>query len=486
MSEREMYRRFSISQLIQHWVMVVSFTALAITGLPQRYAQSAGADALIGVMGGIETVRIVHRGAAIVFILVTLFHFFQLAHRFLVQHARPTILPGFKDVTDLFDSVRYHLHLTHHHPRLPRFNFMEKIEYWSLIWGSLLMIATGFLLWNPVLATRFLPGEFVPAAKMAHSAEALLAALAVIIWHFYSVHLKRLNRSMFTGNLMRQDMVEEHAAELEELESGVIRFPEPKEAIIRRERIFLPVAFVSGLALVVVLYWFVSTEQTAIATVPPAETMQAFVPATSTPTHTPTVTPTPTNTPIPTATRTGVLVQPSLDAAPTASAETLLSLMLIPHPIEGRQDCVMCHGEGKANPYPADHVGRPSATCLVCHGASKAEEHLPALVKHDLGGRENCLMCHGVDLLPVSHKTGGFSNSDCLLCHVPPGHGATAVPSATPGAPASGASAAAAIPHPLQGRENCLMCHGLEGGRPYPSNHDGRSNETCAACHKSQ
>jgi formate dehydrogenase gamma subunit len=419
MAQQEMYRRFSVSQRVQHWVMVTSFVALAATGLPQRYAQAAWSDILIAVFGGIETVRIIHRGAAVVFILVTLFHFIHLAHNLLVQHARPTILPGLKDITDFLDVVRHNLLLTDVHPRLPRFNFAEKIEYWSLIWGSVLMIITGFVLWNPVTAARFLPGEVIPAAKMAHSAEALLAVLAVLVWHFYSVHLKQLNRSIFSGKMTRREMEEEHAAELEAIESGVIRFPEPKELIARRERVFLPVAFVLSLGLVVGLYWFVTSEQTAIATVPPAETMQAFVPASPTPTNTPTVTPTPTQTATPAAMGTPPrgTVQPSPPATSAPDARTLLSLMVIPHPLEGREDCLMCHGEGKPNPFPPAHAGRPSTTCLVCHGTSEAEEHLPAKVKHDLEGRENCLMCHAVDLLPISHKTAAFSNNDCLLCH---------------------------------------------------------------------
>jgi formate dehydrogenase gamma subunit len=481
MAERETYQRFSISQRVQHWVMFVSFTVLATTGLPQRYAQTAWADTLISLLGGIETVRIVHRGAAVVFILVTLFHFVHLAYKVFVDHARPTILPGFKDVTDLIGTVRYNLHLMGRPPQLPRFSFGEKIEYWSLIWGSILMIATGCLLWNPVLATRFLPGEFIPAAKMAHSAEALLAVLAVIIWHFYAVHLKHFNRSIFTGRLTREEMEEEHAAELEEIEAGVIRFPQPVEAVRRRERVFLPIALVVTLVLVIGLYWFLTAEHTAITTVPPAETMQAYVPATPTPTNTPTVTPTPTQTLTPALTPTGAVSGPSPETTPV-SAETLLSLMVIPHPLQGREDCLMCHGEGKPNPFPADHVGRPSTTCLVCHGTSTAEEHLPALVKHDLEGRENCLMCHAVDLLPLSHKTAAFSNNDCLLCHVPMGRGGPVTPPGTPAA----TTLAAPIPHPLEGREDCLLCHGAGGVKPYPADHTGRTSASCLACHKSQ
>jgi cytochrome b subunit of formate dehydrogenase len=471
------YLRFTPGQRVQHWVMTLSFTLLAVTGLPQRYALADWAEGLIAVLGGIETVRVIHRAAAVVFILVTLYHFVHVAYKVVVLRVQMSMLPGLKDVTDLLDAVRWNLGLARRRPRLPRYNFAEKIEYWSLIWGTLLMILTGFMLWNPIATTHFLPGEVIPAAKTAHSAEALLAVLAVLIWHFYGVHIKHFNRSMFTGRLSRGVMAEEHAAELEAIEAGRVRPSLGREVKRRRERAFLPVATVLSLGLVLGVYWFVTLETTALTTVPPAETVQAFVPATPTPTRTPTVTPSPTATPLPTPTWTpgpeatagvaqageaasGGLVIPhavagreeclachaagamrpfpadhegrtnvmclachvapasGTEAAP-AGQETLGNLASIPHEVEGREDCLLCHAAGAMLPVPADHEGRTNVTCLVCHAVEGEAGHVPAAVKHDLEGRENCLMCHAADLLPLSHKTAAFSNSDCLLCHVP-------------------------------------------------------------------
>jgi len=458
MAERQqIFPRFDLSRRLQHWVMTLSFTVLAVTGLPQRYALADWAEWMIEAMGGIETVRIIHRVSAVVFILVTVYHFVSLAYGVLVKRGRMTMLPGLKDLTDMLDSVRYSLGLAQQHPRYPHFSFAEKIEYWALIWGTVLMIITGFMLWNPIATTRFLPGEFIPAAKTAHSAEALLAVMSVLIWHFYAVHVKTFNRSMFSGKLTRKEMQEEHAAELEEIDAGIRRLPVSREAKRRRERVFIPVATVVLLVSVIGLYAFLTFEQTAIATVPPAETVQAFVPATPTPTSTPTITPTPTQTPVPTATPEGAVAE----AAQPADEATLLSLMVIPHALEGRQDCLMCHAENAALPYPPDHVGRPSSTCLVCHATTPAENVLPVSINHDLEGRENCLMCHAVDLLPDSHKTGAFSNSDCLLCHTPggaePAAGATGQP-----APEAGEGGSVSFAEDVLSllEANCATCHG--------------------------
>jgi hypothetical protein len=141
-----------------------------------------------------------------------------------------------------------------------------------------------------------LPGEFIPAAKVAHGGEAVLAVLAIILWHFWSVHLKMFNTSMFTGRMTRHQMEEDHGAELEAIEAGRTRMPAAPAQQRQRMAIFVPVAGVVSLALLGAVYWFVTYEQTSITTLPRAEQAQAFVPQTPTPVP-PTATPAPTFTP---------------------------------------------------------------------------------------------------------------------------------------------------------------------------------------------
>ena len=264
------YQRFSRSDRAQHLVMLVSFLVLAITGLPQKliYLNSRSLDALIDAMGGIESVRIIHRIAATTLMLVSVYHLLDVAHRIYVRRARLTMLPGYKDALDALQTVRYNLGLAHERPRMDRYTWEEKVEYWSLLWGTIVMIATGFMLWNPVATTKFLPGEFIPAAQVVHGGEALLAILAVLVWHFYSVHLRHFNRSMFTGEMSEHEMREEHPLELARIESGE-HVTSSAEDMARRERVFLPIAGVIALVLLTGIYWFVSFEQTAITTLPP-------------------------------------------------------------------------------------------------------------------------------------------------------------------------------------------------------------------------
>ena len=151
------------------------------------------------------------------------------------------MLPGYQDALDALQAVRYNLGLASERPRMDRYTWEEKVEYWSLIWGTIVMIATGFMLWNPVATARFLPGEFIPAAQVVHGGEALLAILAVLVWHFYSVHLRHFNRSMFTGEMSEHEMQDEHPLELARIKAGEHVTATP-EQIARRQRVFMPVA----------------------------------------------------------------------------------------------------------------------------------------------------------------------------------------------------------------------------------------------------
>lgn len=264
------HERFTLSDRVQHALMAISFLVLTVTGLPQKfiYRGNRYLDDLIDVMGGLEAVRVLHRGAATVLMLVTVYHLLAVAYRVFVRRVSLSMLPRYQDVVDGLRAVRYNLGLANERPRTDRYTWEEKVEYWSLIWGTLVMIATGFMLWNPVATARFLPGQFIPAAQVVHGGEALLAILAVLVWHFYSVHLRHFNRSMFTGRMTEHEMAEEHPLELERIRAEQARQADDPLVLARRRRVFLPVAVVIGALLLAGVYWFVTFEQTAIETLP--------------------------------------------------------------------------------------------------------------------------------------------------------------------------------------------------------------------------
>lgn len=157
------------------------------------------------------------------------------------------------------------------------------MEYWAFAWGAIVMGATGFMMWNPITATRFLPGEFVPAAKAAHGGEAVLAVLAIIIWHMYGVHIKRFNKAMFTGMQTEAEMLHEHPLELEEIKSGRIHRRPDAKTLRKRQMIYFPIAAVLTVAMLGGIYGFINAEDTSLTTIEPLTETQIYTPQTPQP-----------------------------------------------------------------------------------------------------------------------------------------------------------------------------------------------------------
>ena len=283
MRDTRKYLRFPLSYRIEHWLLVATFTTLAITGLVQKFAASGASQVILRLLGGVETTRVIHHTAAAILMLEVVYHVGALGFRVFVRRTHLTMLPSSSDVRMAVQALLYNLGFSKVRPQQDRFTFEEKAEYWAVVWGTLVMAITGFMMWNPIATTRFLPGEFVPAAKSAHGAEAVLAVLAIIVWHIYHVHVRQFNKSMFTGDLTENEMIEEHPLELADIKAGVAERPVEPLALSRRKRIFYPVYGVLAAAMLFGIYAFVTLEQTAVTTRPPAEDVVIFSPLTPTP-----------------------------------------------------------------------------------------------------------------------------------------------------------------------------------------------------------
>jgi cytochrome b subunit of formate dehydrogenase len=275
------YWRFSRAQRAEHLVQILSFTLLSVTGLPQKWPDSWWGDLMIRGMGGIEMTRLLHHAAAVTLIVATGYHIIIVGYKVFVKRTPLTMLPSFQDAKDAIQTLAYNIGRSPFPAKMGRYTFGEKVEYWALIWGTIVMILTGFVLWNPIIVTKFLPGEFVPAAKAAHGGEALLAVLSILTWHVYHVHIKHFNRSMFTGYLDPNVMEEEHPLEL----AGQTVMPPPDPAKTRRRAmVYGPMAVIMTVAMLIGIYFFLTYEETAITTVPRQE-IEVYVPAE--PTQTP-------------------------------------------------------------------------------------------------------------------------------------------------------------------------------------------------------
>jgi cytochrome b subunit of formate dehydrogenase len=217
--------RFSLQQRIEHFITMVVFALLCLTGLPQKFYTAGWAHTIVGVFGGIDNTRWVHRGAGIVLALSTVVHFANGIFLMLSKKTYFSMVPSKKDFEDSILQLRYYLGMTDQHPQYDRFTYKEKFEYWGLVVGNVIMVMTGFMLFFPVKAAMLIPGEFIPAAKVAHSNEGLMAFLVITVWHIFNAHLNPdvfpFDTSIFTGKVSRERYLHEHPLELARLEGGL-------------------------------------------------------------------------------------------------------------------------------------------------------------------------------------------------------------------------------------------------------------------------
>ncbi|MEW5940500.1 MAG: c-type cytochrome domain-containing protein, partial [Chloroflexota bacterium] len=291
------YVRFALSQRVEHVMMLLSFGTLGVTGLAQKFASHPLAYGFVSLMGGVENVRSIHHTAAIVMMFGTMFHILAAGYKIYVLRVPMSMLPVLQDAKDALWAFLYNIGLRKDRPQMGRFTFEEKAEYWAFVWGAIVMGLTGFLMWNPITASKFLPGEFIAASKAAHGGEAILAVLAIIVWHMYGVHFKHFNTAMWTGRLTEEEMLHEHPLELADIKAG-LHTPDINPKILRlRQAAYFPVAGILSAVMLAGIYGFINAEQTALTTIPPLQaTIEVFVPQTPTPLPTlpPTLTPAPT------------------------------------------------------------------------------------------------------------------------------------------------------------------------------------------------
>jgi cytochrome b subunit of formate dehydrogenase len=216
--------RFSLRTRIEHVSVMGLFLALAVTGFPQKFYPAPGTRWLVDVLGGIDAVRWLHRASGVLFALLFAVHVVGAAWPTLRRKAALSLVPDAKDFRDAAATLRYQLGTGPKPPAFDRFDYRQKFEYWGLLLGGSVMVATGFLLLFPLLATAVLGGQFVPAAKVAHSNEGLMAFLVVLTWHIFNAHLSPEafpgDTTIFTGRIEKERLRHEHALEYARLTDG--------------------------------------------------------------------------------------------------------------------------------------------------------------------------------------------------------------------------------------------------------------------------
>ena len=195
----EEVERMGLHFRIAHLLVGLSFPTLVLTGFALTFPDTWWAALLAPARG------LVHRIAAVVLILAMLYHGVHLAlsrrDRKILWHLWPTL----QDATDAWALVRHNLGFKVARPVFGKFSYAEKAEYWAFMWGSAVMAASGVLLWFNTWSLTYLPKWASDAATAVHFYEAVLASLAILVWHFYFVifdpEVYPMERSWITGRM---------------------------------------------------------------------------------------------------------------------------------------------------------------------------------------------------------------------------------------------------------------------------------------------
>ncbi len=214
------FRRFTYAVLHQHAIMFVSVLLLILTGIPLKFPDWVVTEYLFGLPRVMRLMGFLHRVGAAGLIGVSVFHVGYLAFSADGRHNLRQLMPRVKDVKDVVTNVLYFFGFRSEGAKFGRFSYIEKFDYWAVYWGCVVMIGSGAILWFFVDALRLLPKWAVDVAHAAHSEEALLATLAIVIWHFYNVHFCPdhfpFSWTWNTGEVTEEYMASHHPLELED------------------------------------------------------------------------------------------------------------------------------------------------------------------------------------------------------------------------------------------------------------------------------
>jgi formate dehydrogenase gamma subunit len=219
--DKRRHVRFLVTERRQHLLLVLSFATLVFTGFALQYPDAFWVKPIIDSELSFLVRGHAHRVAAVVFVALSVYHFGYLLGTRRGRDQWRNMMPRMQDLRDLGHQLSYYVGARKHRGHFGRYSYVEKSEYFALIWGSVVMIITGLILWFEEGALTWLPKWGWDLAELVHLYEAWLATLAILAWHLYHVAFKpgghRATFAMLTGELTEEEMRHEHPAELEAL-----------------------------------------------------------------------------------------------------------------------------------------------------------------------------------------------------------------------------------------------------------------------------
>ncbi len=234
------YLRLTLNERAQHLNLMINFTILVITGFALKYPTALWVSPISDAPAGMTIRGFIHRLSGVALTTLAGYHLLYLIFTKRGRQIIKDMLPRLNDAKDLWETLKNNLFINRPAKELKmgRFNYKEKMEYLALIWGTFIMALTGFILWYEVQWLSYFPKWTYEVARAIHFYEAILATLAIVVWHFYSVLLDPdiypMNWAWITGYNTEHEMKAEHGLELERIEATqkgeVVEFDEGARA----------------------------------------------------------------------------------------------------------------------------------------------------------------------------------------------------------------------------------------------------------------
>ncbi len=201
---------------------MISFITLVITGFMLRYPDAFWVVPIRSISPAVFEIRsLLHRIAAVVMVLVSLYHIYYIIFVPRGKELIRDLMPKMQDLKDAIGVAKFNLGMSKVKPMLDRFSYIEKAEYWALIWGTIIMSVTGVILWFDNTFLGLFGKLWWDVSRSIHFYEAWLATLSIIVWHIYFVifnpEVYPMNLAWIKGTITELEMLEEHPLELDRI-----------------------------------------------------------------------------------------------------------------------------------------------------------------------------------------------------------------------------------------------------------------------------
>jgi formate dehydrogenase subunit gamma len=230
------FKRFTLNQVVQHWVMMGAFSLLVISGMPLVFPDVWVSPIIVNLLGGFEMRTQIHHISGIVMILLGAYHVAYYTFVDKKPLIERKILPNLKDAQDFWQAILYYIGEAEP-PKYDRYSWKEKFDYWGAVQGTVVMVVTGLIMMFPFVAMKYMPPAYVHLSTISHTYWAIMDTAFIVIVHWWNVHYSPevfpMSKAWITGNLSEDQMKHEHMLEYEEIMRKMQQKTERKDKVLR-------------------------------------------------------------------------------------------------------------------------------------------------------------------------------------------------------------------------------------------------------------